>query len=83
MFLCLKGKLNVWANDSARSLALGDFAGVPPVSRLQYIILHSIPSYIANPMWNTIHQYQVASTHTEFVGLIIPGGWEEVCGLLN
>lgn len=25
----------------------------------------------------TIHQYQVASSHTEFLGLIIPGGWEE------
>lgn len=25
----------------------------------------------------TIHQYQIASSHTEFIGLIIPGGWEE------
>lgn len=25
----------------------------------------------------TVHQYQIAATHTEFVGLIIPGGWEE------
>ncbi|OBT56974.1 hypothetical protein VE04_02566 [Pseudogymnoascus sp. 24MN13] len=56
VFLCLKGTLNVWANDSARSLGPGDFASVPP---------------------NTVHQYQIASAHTEFVGLIIPGGWEE------
>lgn len=56
VFLCLKGVLNVWANDSARSLGPGDFASVPP---------------------GTIHQYQIASSHTEFVGLIIPGGWEE------
>jgi hypothetical protein len=25
----------------------------------------------------TIHQYQIDSSHTEFIGLIIPGGWEE------
>jgi hypothetical protein len=25
----------------------------------------------------TIHQYQIDSSHTEFLGLIIPGGWEE------
>lgn len=34
VFLCLKGTLIVWANDSARSLGPGDFASVPPVSRL-------------------------------------------------
>ncbi|KAK6612312.1 cupin domain-containing protein [Botrytis cinerea] len=56
VFLCLKGTLNVWANDEARSMGPGDFASVPP---------------------GTIHQYQVASSHTEFLGLIIPGGWEE------
>lgn len=32
VFLCLKGKLNVWANDKARSLEEGDYADVPPVS---------------------------------------------------
>jgi quercetin dioxygenase-like cupin family protein len=32
VFLCLKGKINVWANDKARSLGPGDFASVPPVS---------------------------------------------------
>ncbi|KAH7409158.1 RmlC-like cupin domain-containing protein [Cadophora sp. MPI-SDFR-AT-0126] len=26
---------------------------------------------------NTIHQYQITSSHSEFIGLIIPGGWEE------
>lgn len=31
VFLCLKGKLNVWANDKTRSLGPGDFASVPPV----------------------------------------------------
>ncbi|KAF4636306.1 hypothetical protein G7Y89_g1790 [Cudoniella acicularis] len=56
VFLCIQGKLNVWANDKARSLLPGDFASVPP---------------------GTIHQYQVDSHHTEFIGLIIPGGWEE------
>jgi mannose-6-phosphate isomerase-like protein (cupin superfamily) len=25
----------------------------------------------------TMHQYQIDSEHTEFIGLIIPGGWEE------
>lgn len=25
----------------------------------------------------TIHQYQIDSVHNEFIGLIIPGGWEE------
>ncbi|KAH8600725.1 RmlC-like cupin domain-containing protein [Bisporella sp. PMI_857] len=56
VFLCLKGRLNIWADDSARILEPGDFASVPP---------------------GTIHQYQIASAHTEFIGLIIPGGWEE------
>ncbi|KAH7336451.1 RmlC-like cupin domain-containing protein [Rhexocercosporidium sp. MPI-PUGE-AT-0058] len=56
VFLCLKGTMNVWADDQARVLGEGDFASVPP---------------------NTIHQYQITSSHTEFIGLIIPGGWEE------
>ncbi|KAL3428227.1 cupin domain-containing protein [Phlyctema vagabunda] len=56
VFLCLKGRINVWANDAARSLYSGDFASVPP---------------------GTIHQYQIDAAHTEFIGLIIPGGWEE------
>jgi quercetin dioxygenase-like cupin family protein len=34
VFLCLKGTLNVWANDVARSLGPGDFASVPAVSTL-------------------------------------------------
>jgi quercetin dioxygenase-like cupin family protein len=32
VFLCLKGTLNIWANDKVRSLGPGDFASVPPVS---------------------------------------------------
>ncbi|KAL5317715.1 hypothetical protein ACEPPN_014813 [Leptodophora sp. 'Broadleaf-Isolate-01'] len=56
VFLCLKGTMNVWADDQARELGEGDFASVPPT---------------------TIHQYQITSSHTEFIGLIIPGGWEE------
>ena len=36
VFLCLQGKINVWANDKARSLYPGDFASVPPVC----IVLH-------------------------------------------
>lgn len=31
VFLCLKGNLNIWANDEARTLGPGDFASVPPV----------------------------------------------------
>lgn len=31
VFLCLKGKVNVWANDQARTMEAGDFASVPPV----------------------------------------------------
>lgn len=34
VFLVIKGTLNVWANDVARSLGPGDFASAPPVSRL-------------------------------------------------
>jgi len=32
VFLCIKGTMNVWANDQARELGPGDFASVPPVS---------------------------------------------------
>ncbi|OJD29142.1 cupin domain-containing protein [Diplodia corticola] len=56
VFLCLKGNVNVWANDTARTMGPGDFASVPP---------------------GTIHQYQILGDHTEFIGLIVPGGWEE------
>jgi quercetin dioxygenase-like cupin family protein len=31
VFLCLKGQINVWANDQARTMGPGDFASVPPV----------------------------------------------------
>ncbi|KAJ9608055.1 hypothetical protein H2200_007043 [Cladophialophora chaetospira] len=56
VFLCLKGAVNVWADDQCRTLGPGDLASVPP---------------------GTIHQYQVKGDYSEFVGLIVPGGWEE------
>ncbi|KKY28265.1 putative cupin domain protein [Diplodia seriata] len=56
VFLCLKGRVNVWAGAAARTMAPGDFASVPP---------------------GVIHQYQILGDHTEFIGLIVPGGWEE------
>lgn len=72
VFLCLKGKINVWAEDSARSLGPGDFASVPPVCPPPLL-----PFNLLMPTQGTIHRYQVDSEHTEFIGLIIPGGWEE------
>ncbi|KIX01943.1 uncharacterized protein Z518_07882 [Rhinocladiella mackenziei CBS 650.93] len=56
IFLCLKGSINVWADDQGRTLGPGDLASVPP---------------------NTVHQYQILGDYSEFVGLIVPGGWEE------
>ncbi|KAK5046896.1 hypothetical protein LTR84_007250 [Exophiala bonariae] len=56
VFLCLKGNVNVWADDQCRTLSAGDLASVPP---------------------DTVHQYQILGDYTEFVGLIVPGGWEE------
>lgn len=56
VFLCLKGAVNVWAGDQARTMTPGDFASVPP---------------------NVVHQYQIIGTYSEFLGLIVPGGWEE------
>ncbi|KAF2484881.1 RmlC-like cupin domain-containing protein [Neohortaea acidophila] len=56
VFLCIKGNINVWANDQCRTLGPGDFASVPP---------------------GVIHQYQIVGDYTEFLGLIVPGGWEE------
>lgn len=35
------------------------------------------PGDFASVPPGTIHQYQIDSSHTEFLGLIIPGGWEE------
>lgn len=32
VFLCIQGRINVWAVDQARTLEPGDFASVPPVS---------------------------------------------------
>lgn len=31
VFLCLKGQVNVWAGEKARTMGPGDFASVPPV----------------------------------------------------
>ncbi|KAL2811623.1 RmlC-like cupin domain-containing protein [Aspergillus granulosus] len=56
VFLCLKGQVNVWANDQARTMGPGDFASVPP---------------------GVTHQYQILGDRSEFIGLIVPGGWEE------
>ena len=56
VFLCIKGNINLWADDQARTLGPGDYASVPP---------------------GVIHQYQVLGEHSEWLGLIIPGGWEE------
>ncbi|KAJ9271364.1 hypothetical protein DTO212C5_2714 [Paecilomyces variotii] len=56
IFLCLQGRMNVWAVDRARTMEPGDFASVPPTN---------------------VHQFQILDNNTEFVGLIVPGGWEE------
>ncbi|GAB7350202.1 hypothetical protein MBLNU459_g0862t1 [Dothideomycetes sp. NU459] len=36
-----------------------------------------LPGDFASVPPGTVHQYQILGDHTEFVGLIIPGGWEE------
>ena len=33
VFLCLQGKVNVWAGEVARTMEAGDFASVPPVNQ--------------------------------------------------
>jgi quercetin dioxygenase-like cupin family protein len=38
VFLCLKGSMNVWADDQARELREGDFASVPPVSAVSFLL---------------------------------------------
>lgn len=41
VFLCIKGTMNVWANDQAREMSPGDFASVPPVSGdFVYLSIH-------------------------------------------
>ncbi|KAL5048552.1 RmlC-like cupin domain-containing protein [Aspergillus fruticulosus] len=62
VFLCLKGHINVWANNQARTIGPGDFASVPP---------------------GVIHQYQTLGDRSEFIGLIVPGGWEDFFRLLG
>ena len=39
VFLCLKGKVNIWAGDQCRCLEPGDFASVPPNIVHQYQLL--------------------------------------------
>jgi hypothetical protein len=29
------------------------------------------------PWQNVIHQYQILGEHSEFLGLVVPDGWEE------
>ena len=43
VFLCLKGNVNVWAGEKARTMGPGDFASVPPVSQFTVISRNSIP----------------------------------------
>jgi len=38
VFLCLRGSINVWADDKARTLGEGDFASVPPVSLIDIFL---------------------------------------------
>ncbi|KZP12195.1 hypothetical protein FIBSPDRAFT_1050221 [Athelia psychrophila] len=83
MFLCLKGNLEVRANDEARTLGPEYFASVaswtacPQSTRFGDAIQ-------CDTMWvqNTVHRKfadtdspQPASP-TEFSGLTIPGGWQ-------
>ncbi|KAL4801520.1 RmlC-like cupin domain-containing protein [Aspergillus unguis] len=35
------------------------------------------PGDFASVPPGTVHQYQILGDHTEFIGLIVPGGWEE------
>ncbi|KAB8199461.1 RmlC-like cupin domain-containing protein [Aspergillus parasiticus] len=56
VFLCLKGRVTIWADDQARTMGPGDFASVPP---------------------GVTHQYQILGNRSEFIGLIVPGGWED------
>lgn len=35
VFLCIKGQVNVWAGDQARTMNPGDFASAPPVGQVK------------------------------------------------
>jgi quercetin 2,3-dioxygenase len=54
-FYCLRGAIQLWADDESRVLAPGDFGFIPP---------------------GTLHAYQLRGHHSEFVGPIVPGGWD-------
>lgn len=79
VFLCLQGRVNIWADDQCRTLGEGDFASVPPVRPAHRPPCSSPISHLTNhsPAQGTIHAYQLLGPHTEMLGLIVPGGWEE------
>ena len=59
VFLCLKGEVNVWANDQCRTLTAGDLASVPPVSSAHwepichgYLVLMYLPQGCRSPISN-------------------------------
>jgi mannose-6-phosphate isomerase-like protein (cupin superfamily) len=39
VFLCIKGRMNVWAGDVCRTMEPGDFASVPPVGLWNSLLL--------------------------------------------
>lgn len=38
VFLCLQGRVNVWAEKSSRTMEPGDFASVPPVRSVLFLL---------------------------------------------
>jgi quercetin dioxygenase-like cupin family protein len=56
-FFCLKGRYQLWANEEARLLTVGDYGGVPR---------------------NTTHTFQILDPDTELIGVIAPGGFEDL-----
>lgn len=56
-FFCLKGRFQLWAEDEARLLTVGDYGSVPR---------------------NVTHTFQVLDPDTEMVGVIAPGGFEDL-----
>ena len=44
---------------------------------LQYVCTKRYQRHLLTDEQGTVHQYQILGDHTEFIGLIIPGGWEE------
>ncbi|KAF2706661.1 RmlC-like cupin [Pleomassaria siparia CBS 279.74] len=56
-FFCLKGRFQLWAEDEARLLTVGDYGSIPR---------------------NTTHTYQILDPDTEIVGVLAPGGFEDL-----